>query len=153
MDIDESGILLTPLKRISVENGDVLRGLKATDPGFHGFGEVYFSYIHYQAVKAWKLHKQHTANFILPLGRIKIVLHKENDMTHSSPGFTREIILSDSAEQYQRLTIAPGIWYGFQGLAHPSSLILSFLNGEHALNEQESKSVDEFSYQWTMDNA
>ena len=38
-------ILLYPLKRIPVEGGVVLHGLKSTEPSFVGFGVVYFSTI------------------------------------------------------------------------------------------------------------
>ena len=35
-------ILITPLKRIQVDGGDVLYGIKCSDPGYVDFGEPIF---------------------------------------------------------------------------------------------------------------
>ena len=39
------GVTLTPLRRIPLEKGDVLHGMKATETTFSGFGEAYFTQI------------------------------------------------------------------------------------------------------------
>ena len=39
------GILLTPLKVIHHPKGDIYHALKASSPGYQGFGEAYFSII------------------------------------------------------------------------------------------------------------
>lgn len=148
MNIIEDDILIRSLKRISLVNGDVLRAVKASDEGFAGFGEAYFSYVHKDIIKAWKLHKQYTANFICPFGKVKVVLYKEDKPGMLAEGFPQEIVLSEDQNQYQCLTILPGIWYGFKGLNDPSSLIFSLLNGEHSLDEQQSASLEEFPYPW-----
>lgn len=51
------GIVITNLKRISVPDGDILHGMKKTDVGYKDFGEIYFSYILKDKIKAWKIHK------------------------------------------------------------------------------------------------
>lgn len=143
-----SNVLLSPSKRISLPSGDVLRGIKKTDAGFIGFGEAYFSYIHENEIKAWKLHKRYTANYTCPLGKIKIVTLPP--LASGQPDFAhpQEFILSDEGSNYQRLTIPPGVWYGFKGLAQPSSLIFSLLSGEHSPDEQESFALQQNSYNW-----
>ena len=40
-----SEILVTPLKKINTQGGDVLHALKSADEDFNGFGEIYFSRI------------------------------------------------------------------------------------------------------------
>lgn len=152
MDVVEAEILFRPMKRIALPNGDVLRAIKATDTGFAGFGETYFSYIHYQTIKAWKLHKRHTANFICPMGKVKLVIYKEHSRGNPVKGYPKEIILSDDPEQYHCVTIPPGIWYGFAGLGKPTNLIFSLLNGEHSLDEQLSADVDTFPYTWNVNH-
>jgi dTDP-4-dehydrorhamnose 3,5-epimerase len=37
------GLLITNLSEIDVVGGNVLHGMKLTDPGYSGFGEAYFS--------------------------------------------------------------------------------------------------------------
>ena len=63
-------ILITPLKRISVIGGDVLHGMKCTDPGYVNFGEAYFSTVEVSTVKAWKRHLRMTLNIVVPFGEV-----------------------------------------------------------------------------------
>lgn len=146
MQTIEGEIILRPLKRIPVSAGDVLHGVKMTDEGFFGFGEAYFSYIHHNVIKAWRQHTQYTANLICPLGQIKIMLYKEISKGKLANNYPKTFILSDQADQYHCLTIPPGIWYGFKGLAAPTNLIFSLLNGKHSPDEQRSLSPEAFPY-------
>ena len=114
-------ISTTPLKRIPVIGGDVLHAMKKTDHGFSGFGESYFSQIESGVVKAWKKHSKMTLNLIVPIGRVRFVF-KDND------GLFREEIIGD--DNYVRLTIPPGIWFGFKGDFENTSLILNIANIE-----------------------
>ena len=66
--------LLTPLKIIDVEGGNVLHAIKDTDQGFKKFGEAYFSTIEPGAIKAWKRHRKMTLNLVVPIGKIKFVM-------------------------------------------------------------------------------
>ena len=108
-------ILITPLKRITVEGGDVLHAIKKSDSSFTGFGEAYFSWVNPCVIKAWKLHRQMTLNLVVPVGEVKFVFHEP----HS--GDFREELLGES--HYFRLTVPPGIWFGFQGCATGPSLL------------------------------
>lgn len=146
MEASATDILLRPIKKISLSGGNVLRAIKASDPGFAGFGEAYFSYIHHLAIKAWKLHTRYTVNFVIPLGKVEIMVYKDGAKGIPAEGYPKKIILSEEEEHYQCLTIPPGIWYGFKGLAKPTSLIFSLLNGEHTQEEQRDLSVEEFPY-------
>ena len=51
-NITIDGVLLTPLKQITHPKGDVFHAMKCVDPGFEGFGEVYFSSVLQGLVKA-----------------------------------------------------------------------------------------------------
>ena len=101
------GVILTPLKKIPNANGDVLRAMKASDKGFVGFGEAYFSCLNQGATKGWKKHNKMTLNLIVITGEIKFVMYDERNYY--------EVILSK--DNYQRLTIAPGLWLAFKGLS------------------------------------
>ena len=133
-------ILHTPLKRISVPGGDVLHAIKATDAGYHQFGEAYFSTVESGAVKAWKLHRRMTLNLVVPVGEVLFVFYTEDGNARCE-----EII---GASNYVRLTVPPGLWFGFQGLAAPYSLILNVADIPHDPNEVERKSLHEIEYQW-----
>ena len=101
-------ILVTPLKRLSLEGGDVMHAMKQSDTGYTGFGEAYFSLVKFGAVKGWKRHLQMTLNLVVPIGEVQFVLM-------DSVSLIREERIGDG--YYARLTIPPGIWFGFQGVA------------------------------------
>ncbi|MCK4830475.1 dTDP-4-dehydrorhamnose 3,5-epimerase family protein [bacterium] len=110
------GVMLTPLKIIPRDVGDVLHAMKRTDASFCGFGEVYFSTVNKGQVKAWKRHRKMTLNLVVPCGEIKFALY--DDRTESPTcGKFLEVVLS--RDNYQRLTVPPMIWMGFQRIGIP----------------------------------
>ena len=139
------GVLLTPLKIIHVDQGNVMHALKKSDSGYVKFGEIYISTIHGGAVKAWKKHLQMTMNLVVPSGRVKFVLYDDRPYS-SSTGKYSEFTLSP--ENYQRLTVPAKIWFGFKGLYPGSSLILNIADIEHSPNEIEHRETHEISYSW-----
>ena len=68
MDAGLTAPLLTTLRRIATPNGDVLHGMKASDPGYNGFAEAYFSMVLQGAVKGWKRHFEMTLNLVCIVG-------------------------------------------------------------------------------------
>ena len=78
-NLDVNEIILTDLKKISTNGGNVLHYLKSTDEGFNKFGEVYFSWINKNSIKAWKKHTKMTLNLVVPLGKVKFVFQKPRD--------------------------------------------------------------------------
>jgi len=138
MTLDD--VVLTPLARIETAGGDVLHALKQSDAGYAGFGEAYFSWVAEGAVKAWKRHARMTMNLIVPLGKVRFVFHVDGGNE-----FRVEEIGVDS---YARITVPPGIWFGFQGLAAPQSLVLNIASIPHDPNEVERRAVTEIPYGW-----
>ena len=51
------GVKIIPLKQIVDERGKIMHMLKATDPHFIKFGEIYFSCAWPGTIKAWHIHK------------------------------------------------------------------------------------------------
>ncbi len=114
------GVKVIPLQRIPDERGAVYHMLKATDPHYVQFGEVYFSSVYPWVVKAWKKHKRVMANYACISGRIKVVLYDERE---SSPtkGALMEIFLGD--DHYSLVVIPPAVWSGFQGMSKPMAIV------------------------------
>src|SRR5262249_30512202 len=52
------GVRVVPLARIPDERGTVLHMLKASDPHFLRFGEIYFSMVYPGIVKGWHRHQE-----------------------------------------------------------------------------------------------
>ena len=65
-----NSIKKTDPKIINADEGSVLHFMKNSDIEFKNFGEVYFSTVKKDCIKAWKLHKKMTLNLVVPVGRI-----------------------------------------------------------------------------------
>jgi len=140
------GVLLTPIKKIDVPEGDVYHGVKASDPGYEGFGEAYFSTVRGGAVKAWKKHKRMTLNLMVPVGKIGFVIFDDRDASGTIDRFAKFVL---SLDYYNRLTIPPGLWLGFKGLGDGTNLLLNLANIEHEPDEGEKKSMEEIAFDWS----
>ena len=139
--IDE--VILTPLSIMEAPGGNVLHAMKKKDSGFNGYGEAYFSEIKPQSIKAWKQHKEMTLNLIVPIGEIRFVLF---DDRRGKQGKIRQIVLS--RDNYQRLTIPPMIWVGFQGVSNGNSILLNIADIMHRADESNVKNIKEIEFNW-----
>jgi len=145
-EINIEGVQLTPLKQIHKEKGAIFHALKKNEVSFHDFGEAYFSHIDSKAVKAWKTHSRMWLNLIVPVGAVKFVMV---DFRNSSKSFGNffEVILNPKIN-YKRLTIPPGVTFGFQGIGEPLNLVLNVANIEHDPNEMKNIDMHEIDYNW-----
>jgi len=132
-------ILVTLLKRIPLAEGDVLHGMKYNDTGYVDFGEAYFSVINAGAIKAWKRHLRMTLNFVVPIGKVHFVFVDDQ-------GRVRQELAG--ADRYVRLTIPPGIWFGFRGQNDPYSLLMNLADIPHDPAEIQRKGIDEICFDW-----
>jgi dTDP-4-dehydrorhamnose 3,5-epimerase len=137
--VSVNDILITQLKRIQVAGGDVLHGMKCSDPGYVDFGEAYFSMVEAGGIKAWKRHLCMTLNLIVPIGTVLFAFMDDK-------GLIREELAGD--ERYIRLTLPPGIWFGFKSVGNKESLVLNIANIPHDPGEVERRSVADFDYVW-----
>ena len=137
-------ILVTPLRRVETIGGDVLHGMKQSDPGYAGFGEAYFSWVSRDIVKAWKRHTQMKMNVVVPVGKVRFVFRYVN--SDDVEEFRVEEIGED---RYVRLTVPPGIWFGFQGLGTPQSLVMNIASIPHDPNEVERMLLSDINYKWS----
>ena len=137
--VSVSQIQVTTQKRIQLAGGDVLHGIKRGDAGYVDFGEAYFSIIDEGAVKAWKRHLKMTLNFLVPLGSVQFVFIDEQDTIREEVvGFDR----------YVRLTVPPGIWFGFKGHFAPYSILMNLADIPHDPLEIERKGLDKVDFDW-----
>ena len=136
-------ILVTPLRRIETAGGDVMHAMKQTDAGYKGFGEAYFSWVSAGAIKAWKRHTQMTMNVVVPVGQVRFVFRYIN--ADGTDEFRVEEI---GVNRYARITVPPGVWFGFQGLHANQSLVLNIASIVHDPNEVERLALKDINYDW-----
>jgi dTDP-4-dehydrorhamnose 3,5-epimerase len=134
-------VMLTPLSCISTYGGNVLHAMRHDDDGYKGFGESYFSWINAGVVKAWKRHNLMTMNLIVPVGNVKFVF-----ATDEGDDFRVEVV---GVDRYMRITVPPGIWFGFQGLSDPQSLVMNIANIEHHPDEVDRLDKSKFKFNWS----
>jgi len=137
-------ILVTPLRRIETAGGDVLHAMKQSDAGYAGYGEAYFSWVSAGAIKAWKRHTQMVINVVVPVGQVRFVFRCVNTVTGVEEFRVDEI----GVDSYARITVPPGIWFGFQGLYAPQSLVLNIANISHEPSEVERLALTDINYDW-----
>ena len=134
-------ILITPLARISTNGGDVQHVMKKNDCGYESFGEAYFSWVNIGSVKGWKRHTQMLMNVVVPVGMVRFVFYLEAENAF------RTVVIG--VENYARLTVPPGIWFGFQCLSESHSLILNIASIPHDPNEVERMDLSEIDFDWS----
>jgi len=140
-----ASIITTPLQRIETVGGDVLHALKSSDMNYAGFGEAYFSWISGGAIKAWKRHLRMTMNIVVPVGNVKFVFRCVDLQTGVQSFRVEEI----GEKNYVRLTVPPGIWFGFQGLDNSQSLVLNIASIPHDPDEVERLSMADCNFRWS----
>lgn len=133
------GVVLTPLKQIHHEKGDVFHAMKKSDAGFDGFGEAYFSTINKGDIKGWKKHTKMTLNLVVPFGEIEFVVYDEKNKEF----FTTKL----SQKNYQRLTVKPNLWLAFRGIGD-KNILLNLANLEHDPSEAVNKELSDITYEW-----
>ncbi len=143
------GVQLTQLQQIGVEGGDVYHAMKKSDAGYESFGEAYFSFVEPQAIKAWKQHTKMTLNLVVPIGAVRIVIVDQREGSLTCGQF-QEVILSP--DNYQRLTVPPKLWVGFQGIAEFTSMMLNVANIEHCPDESSNLELSAIQFDWTNES-
>ena len=131
------GVTLTPLKQITHPKGDIFHAMKASDDGFSGFGEAYFSTVNQGEVKGWKKHTDMTLNLVVVIGEIEFVVYDDN----------RFYGVKLSKNNYQRLTVESGLWLAFRGIS-VENMLLNLASIEHNTNESENVDMYGFDYNW-----
>ena len=88
-----------------------------------------------------------TLNLIVPVGSVLFcfVDVRENSSTFND---VYKIILSKHA--YFRLTVPPGIWFGFKGISDGLNLICNVADMDHDPNEVLRKNINEIKIDWIV---
>ena len=134
-----SGIILTPLKQVAAEKGDILHVMRRTDPGFADFGEAYISTIKHNAIKGWKRHREMILNLVVPVGAVEF---RAIDGREAGDKMLVGCVCL-SRENYYRLTVPPGIWLSFRGAGPSLNVVINLANILHEQNESDNLSLED----------
>lgn len=143
------GVRVKPLTRIADERGGILHMLRADDPDFPGFGEVYFSTVYPGVVKGWHIHTRMTLNYAVVRGTIKLVLFDDRPASPTN-GEVQEIFLGE--RNYALVTVPPMVWNGFKGVGTEEAMVANCANLPH--DPTEINRLDPFDnhipYDWAL---
>ncbi|HLF34046.1 MAG TPA: dTDP-4-dehydrorhamnose 3,5-epimerase family protein [Cyclobacteriaceae bacterium] len=123
---------------IDTPKGEVMKIMKKSDPEFVNFGEAYFSVVRKGMIKGLKRHSRMTCNLVVPAGSVTFLLFDDRKGSGTF-GFVQRVNLSRS--QYKKLTIPPGVIYGFIG-EEENNIILNIADIEHDPDESQNLPVD-----------
>lgn len=143
------GVKVVALRQIVDERGKIMHMLKATDPHFLQFGEIYFSCAWPGTVKAWHIHQTMTVNNAVISGRAKLVLY---DQREGSPtkGELQEIFLGE--DNYVLVQIPPGIANGYKAYGDKLVILANCATEPHRPEEmlRLDPSSPEIPYTWDL---
>ncbi len=140
------GVSLHPLKQIRVPNGDLYHALKSTDEGYCGFGEAYFTQIEPGKAKGWKRHNRMTLNLVVVYGKVEFVIYDDRASSPTNGQF--EVIELSPEDNYQRLTVAPGLWMAFYGASSYTSMLMDIIPQPHDPTEADRKNLEDIPFEF-----
>jgi dTDP-4-dehydrorhamnose 3,5-epimerase len=143
------GVDVIPLRRMPDERGTIFHMLRATDPHFRQFGEIYFSSIYPGVVKGWHLHHEMTLNYACIHGRIKLVCYDDRDDSPTKGQLAETFLGPDN---YSLAVIPPNVWNGMKGMGQDYSIVANCAT--HIHDPSRSERMDPFDnpipYDWAV---
>ena len=144
-------MLVKPLLQIADERGKIMHMLRADEPHFEKFGEIYFSVVYPGVVKGWHIHKEMTLNYAVISGMIKLVLY---DPRGDSPtkGEIQELLIGD--DNYVLVKIPHGIYNGFKGMGNKPAIVANCATLPHHPDEIErlDPATSDIPYDWGLEH-
>ena len=126
------GVRITPLRQILDERGKIMHMLRCDADSFAGFGEIYFSCVHPDAIKGWHIHREMVLNYAVPHGNIKFVLYDDRAGS-ATRGELQEIFLGP--DNYCLVTVPPMVWNGFKGIGGEMAIVANCSSIPHRADE------------------
>jgi dTDP-4-dehydrorhamnose 3,5-epimerase len=141
------GVIITDLKKFSDHRGNVLTMMRSDSKLFDKFGEIYFSTVFCNSIKAWHFHKNAVLNYACIKGRVRLVLFDDRKNSNSKGKYNEYILTPDN---YFLITIPSLVWNGFVGLDKEESIIANCLNLPHDEDEMERREYNDkyLNYNW-----
>jgi len=116
------GVKVRRAKVLPDERGRLGEIMRADDPWFEKFGQLYFTTTYPGVVKAWHYHKKQTDHFYVIRGTVKVALYDERQ---DSPtfGIINEVYLGEHCPGLLR--IPPGVQHGWMCVGETEAYIVN----------------------------
>ena len=133
------GVAARRAKVLPDQRGRLGEIMRADDPWFEKFGQVYFTTTYPGVVKAWHYHKKQTDHFYVAQGTVKIALY---DRRKDSPtyGSVNEVCLGEHCPGLLR--IPPGVEHGWMCVSETEAYIINFVSEMYDYSEPDEFRTD-----------
>ena len=144
------GVAVRRAKLISDERGRLGEIMRADDPWFEKFGQVYFTTTYPGVVKAWHYHKKQTDHFYVIKGMLKVALYDERE---DSPtyGTVNELYLGEYCPGLVR--IPPGVQHGWMCISQTEAYIVNVVSEMYNYTDPDEFRIhphdNHIPYEWT----
>lgn len=126
------GVWIKGLRKIPDERGMIMHMLRADEPIFEKFGEIYFSVGLPGVIKGWHNHTRQSQNYAVIQGMIKLVLVDERD---DSPSKGQLLEIFTGEDKYELIHIPPGVVNGYKTYGIKPAIIANCADLPHDPNE------------------
>jgi dTDP-4-dehydrorhamnose 3,5-epimerase len=143
------GVKVKQLRMIPDERGRLMEFLRADDPEFIKFGQVYITTAYPGATKAWHYHKKQYDNFCCVKSMMKVVLY---DARYGSPtkGEVNEFFMGEHNNIL--LQIPPNVYHGFKCIGEGEAMMINCCTEVYDHKEPDEfrlpAHTDEVPYDW-----
>ncbi|MFH0861105.1 MAG: dTDP-4-dehydrorhamnose 3,5-epimerase family protein [Candidatus Altiarchaeota archaeon] len=142
-------VKVIPKKKIPDERGMIMHMLKANDPEFEKFGEIYFSMAYPGVIKGWHLHTRQTQFYAVIQGMIKLVMYDERKDSKTY-GELMEIFTGE--DKYEVIKIPPGVVNGYKTIGVKPAIVANCATEPHDPNEmiRYDPFKSHIKYDWSL---
>lgn len=118
------GVSTRDLKLLPDERGRLMEILRADDPEFSKFGQVYVTTAYPGVVKAWHCHKIQDDNMTALCGMVKIALYDDREGSPTR-GMVNEFFVGD--HHHLLLHIPRNVWHGFKCISDHEAMVVNIV--------------------------
>jgi len=143
-------VIVKPLRVIPDERGRLMEMLRADDPLFKKFGQVYMTTAYPGVVKAWHYHRLQWDYFVCVRGMMKVVLF---DAREDSP--TRREVNEFFIGEHRpnMIQIPPLVYHGFKCISDHEAIVINTPTEVYVYDKPDEYRLDphtkEIPYDWT----
>jgi dTDP-4-dehydrorhamnose 3,5-epimerase len=145
------GVKVKQLRVIPDERGRLMEIVRADDPEFIAFGQVYMTTVRPGVVKAWHYHKKQTDNMAVVSGMAKIVLYDDREGSPTR-GEVNEFFLGEHNPIL--VQIPKGIYHGMKGAGEREAIIINTVTEPYNRAEPDEYRLDphdnDIPYDWAL---
>ena len=144
------GVAVRRAKVLPDERGRLGEIMRADDPWFEKFGQVYFTTTYPGVVKAWHYHKKQTDHFYVIKGMVKVALYDQRE-SWPTYGVVNELYLGEYCPGLLR--IPPGVLHGWMCVSQSEAYIINVVSEMYNYTDPDEFRIDahknNIPYDWT----